>query len=165
MRESDERRKEETEKYHGASYRIVGFAGKRFLFFPPPPPSFLFSWLLSLSNFRAITRSGRSVYCTAASCYVACSDHYTRKRGGAGVIIIFFFFLNSADSTISEPGTSYLLQPRPQVDFSWGWRWAPHLQSHEKSTWGRGCTYYADHEPIITDQGWRGVLHQYLGTR
>ena len=40
---------EKKEKYHGAFYRIVGFAGKRFLFPPPPTPSFLFSWLLSLS--------------------------------------------------------------------------------------------------------------------
>ena len=33
--------------------RIVGFAGKRFLFSPPPPPSTFFCFR---SNFRAITR-------------------------------------------------------------------------------------------------------------
>ena len=33
----------------------------------------------------------------------------TRKLGGAGVFIFFMFFLNSADPTISEPGTGYLL--------------------------------------------------------
>ena len=52
----------------------------------------------------------------------------TRKLGGAGVFIFFMFFLNSADPTISEPGTGYLLQPRSHVDFSWLWRWPPHLQ-------------------------------------
>ena len=50
---------EKKEKYHGVFYRIVGFAGKRFLFPPPPTPSFLFSWLRSLSNFRPKTRSQR----------------------------------------------------------------------------------------------------------
>ena len=33
--------------------RIVGFAGKRFLFSPPPPPSIFFC---SRSNFHVITR-------------------------------------------------------------------------------------------------------------
>ena len=41
-----------TVKYEGAFSRIVGFAGKRFLFSPPPPPS----TFCSRSNFRAITR-------------------------------------------------------------------------------------------------------------
>ena len=50
-------------------------------------------------------------------------------------------------------GTGHLLQPRPQVDFSWLWRWAPRFQSQGKATWGRGCTCYADHEPTITDRG------------
>ena len=35
-------RKEETEKYHGAFHSIVGFAGKYFLFSPPPPPHSFF---------------------------------------------------------------------------------------------------------------------------
>ena len=89
----------------------------------------------------------------------------TRKLGGTGVFIFFMFFLNSADPTISEPGTGYLLQSRSQADFSWLSRWAPHLQSQEKATWGRGCTCYAGHEPTITDRGGgggRGVLDQYL---
>ena len=71
-------RKEETEKYHGAFYRIVGFTGKRFLF--PPPPPFLF-FLLSLSKFRSHNSIGNAllafVLYAAAACYVACSDHYT----------------------------------------------------------------------------------------
>ena len=54
-----ETNEEKKEKYHGAFYRIVGFAGKRFLFPPSPPPSFLFSWLLFFSNFRPKTRSER----------------------------------------------------------------------------------------------------------
>ena len=41
-------RKEETEKYHGVFYRIVGFTGKRFLFSPPPPPHSSFFCSLSL---------------------------------------------------------------------------------------------------------------------
>ena len=41
-----------TMKYQGAFSRIVGFAGKRFLFSPPPPPSNFFS----PSNFRPISR-------------------------------------------------------------------------------------------------------------
>ena len=48
LRERDERRKEETEKHHGAFHSIVGFSGKRFLFPPPPPTSFLFFYSLSL---------------------------------------------------------------------------------------------------------------------
>ena len=40
-------------KYQGAFSRIVGFAGKRFLFSPPPPPSTFFCLR---SNVRAITR-------------------------------------------------------------------------------------------------------------
>ena len=32
-----------TVKYQGAFSRIVGFAGKRFLFSPPPPPSIFFA--------------------------------------------------------------------------------------------------------------------------
>ena len=43
-----------TVKYQGAFSRIVGFAGKRFLFSSPPPPSIFF--FCSRSNFRAITR-------------------------------------------------------------------------------------------------------------
>ena len=42
-----------TVKYQRAFCRIVGFAGKRFLFSPPPPPSTFFC---SRSNFCAITR-------------------------------------------------------------------------------------------------------------
>ena len=91
-------------------------------------------------------------------------NHEMRNEGGGGgnlagqafLLFFFMFFLNSADPTISA-GKSYLLQPRPQVDFSWLWRWAPHLQSQGKATWGRGFTCNADHEPIITDQvGGRG---------
>ena len=52
-----------------------------------------------------------------------------------------------------EPGTGYFLQPRPQVPFSWLWRWAHHLQSQGKATWGRGCTCHEDHEPTIADRG------------
>ena len=77
-------RKEETEKYHGVFYRIVGFTGKRFLFSPPPPPPapFLFFLLsLSLSNFRSNNSIGNAllafVLCAAAACCVACSDHCT----------------------------------------------------------------------------------------
>ena len=40
-----------TVKYQGAFSRIVGFAGKCFLFSPPPSTFFCF-----LSNFHAITR-------------------------------------------------------------------------------------------------------------
>ena len=43
-----------TVKYQGAFFRIVGFAGKRFLFSPLPPPSTFF--FCSRSNFRAVTR-------------------------------------------------------------------------------------------------------------
>ena len=94
----------------------------------------------------------------------------TRKLGGAGVFSFYMFFLNSADPTISEPGTGsacYNLVPR-SGRFSWLRRWAPHLQSLGKATWGQGCTCYADHEPTITDRGgWGGgegrwVLDQYL---
>ena len=42
-----------TVKYQGAFSRIVGFAGKRFLFSPPPPPSTFFCFR---SNFRVLTR-------------------------------------------------------------------------------------------------------------
>ena len=84
------------------------------------------------------------------------------KKCGAGVFIFFMFFLNSADATISEPGTGYLLQPRSHVDFSL----LSHLQSQGKASLGRGCTCYAGHEPTITDRGGggggRGVLDQYL---
>ena len=44
-----------TVKYQGAFSRIVGFAGKRFLFSPSPPRSTFF-FFCSRSNFRAITR-------------------------------------------------------------------------------------------------------------
>ena len=33
---------------------------------------------------------------------------------GQALFIFFMFLLNSADPTISEPGTGYLLQPRLQ---------------------------------------------------
>ena len=36
------------------------------------------------------------------------------KLAGQALFIFFMFFLNSADPTISEPGTGYLLQPRLQ---------------------------------------------------
>ena len=51
LRERDERRKEETETYHGAFYRIVGFAGKRFLSPSTSPfiPLFMVALSLSLS--------------------------------------------------------------------------------------------------------------------
>ena len=42
-----------TVKYQGEFSWILGFAGKRFLFSPPLPPSIFFC---SRSNFRAITR-------------------------------------------------------------------------------------------------------------
>ena len=42
-------------KYQGAFFRIVGFAGKRFLFSPPPPSSTFF-FPRFRSYFRAITR-------------------------------------------------------------------------------------------------------------
>ena len=48
-------RKEETEKYHSAFHSIVGFAGKYFLFSPPPPPHSSFSALpLQLSHNNSI---------------------------------------------------------------------------------------------------------------
>ena len=86
----------------------------------------------------------------------------TRKLGGTGVFIIIIIFFFSCSFSIQpirqyEPGTGYLLQPRPQVPFSWLWRWAQrwahHLQSQGKATWGRGCTCREDHEPTIADRG------------
>ena len=55
-------RKEETEKYHGVFYRIVGFTGKRFLFSPPPPlPPHSSFFALSLSNFRSNNSIGNAL--------------------------------------------------------------------------------------------------------
>ena len=44
-----------TVKYQGAFFRIVGFAGKRFLFSPHPPPSTFF-FFAPAPNFRAVTQ-------------------------------------------------------------------------------------------------------------
>ena len=38
-----------TVKYQGAFFRIVGFAGKRFLFSSPPPPSTFFFFASALT--------------------------------------------------------------------------------------------------------------------
>ena len=47
-----------TVKYQGAFSRIVGFAGKRFLFSPPPPPSIFFAPALTF----ALNSTGNACY-------------------------------------------------------------------------------------------------------
>ena len=46
----------QTVKYQGAFSRIVGFCGQAFLLFSPTPPTSIFFFFCSCSNFRAITR-------------------------------------------------------------------------------------------------------------
>ena len=71
VREREERRVVGgAEKRKPRFYRIVGFAGKRFLYFLPFPSSDLFLLSFQLPRNNSIGKALlRPVYCTATTCY------------------------------------------------------------------------------------------------
>ena len=88
----------------------------------------------------------------------------TRKLGGPGVFIFFMFFLNSADPTISEPGTGsacYNRVPRSLFPGCGGGR--PICKAREKRPGDEVVLAMQTMSHNYRSGERRGVLDQYLG--
>ena len=68
-------------------FKIVGFAGKRFLHSPPPPPSFLF--LLSFQFSRRTRAEPLATQATYHSRRISVSAHV---QFGVGVSVLYLLF-------------------------------------------------------------------------